>query len=606
MGDPPSSVLSPAARWTALALSSGVGISSTIGAAINSKLGQSLGSGFYGATACYVIGLLIIWTATNLHARRNGIPVLRFAKDRPQWFELCGGCCGATFMLIAMVCVQKLGVELFFSLIVVGQLSSATLQDHVGFLGLPVSPASRAKLVALAVALLGVFVSASAPDSENQLPANDMLQNQLDEHSRTFYCVLAMCGGLVQPLQSVLNWRLSKLLPHKLQAVTVSFTVAGCIVTCVGLLSFSTGALTGAQIWEAALIKTRWWMWCGALCIMAVLTGGVYLPAKITTSLYYMFLLVGELVASLLFDHIGAFGLPVRPASGPRLLGLMLVCAGAVLMQAPPDALSSIARRIHNSALFVETYSFLQRSGILKAVGSVLAYAARASSRYSLAPSAESPEGDCESSPQVDADADDDAAGIGLGDKGGRHMPYMSLTTPSPDGLSSADGISSSDSITPDSPRALVAGAAGVLMSPGGKPLDSDGSLHDGASRGFGTPISAEAIIAAQSSAPRLRHHPSSAIATAAGATSGGHALDAEGDAGVISPGNGGSRGGSRVSSPARESSDSWPAGVTSSSSSAARSFTGRKASTETEQALGMSLLRLFSPSRQAPVVPQR
>ena len=154
-----------AARLLALVLAAGVGLSSTMQAAINSKLGQSLGHSFYGAAACYGVGMSVVWAATHLHSRTNAIPVLEFGKEEPQWYELCGGVCGAVYMMIAMFAVTSLGVELFFSLVVVGQLTASLTLDHVGFLGLPVSRATKTKLASLMVALLGVFASAMAEDN---------------------------------------------------------------------------------------------------------------------------------------------------------------------------------------------------------------------------------------------------------------------------------------------------------------------------------------------------------------------------------------------------------------------------------------------------------
>jgi bacterial/archaeal transporter family-2 protein len=339
-----------AARAVALALASCVGIASVMQSAINSRLGGQLGHPVWGAAACYGVGMSFVWGGAQLHARAHGLPVMVFAREQPRWFELCGGLAGALYMLIAMTCVQALGVELFFSLVVVGQLTSSLLIDHTGFLGMPLNRATPHKVASLAVALVGVYASASA-EEEGGPPAELVAAvggeggpvaaggaPHISHSLRVAYCVLVMFGGLLQPLQSVLNWRLSRLLPHKLQAVTVSFTVAGFVAAIAGLFVFGAGTITASEIVANALTRTRWWQWCGAACNMGVLTGGVYLPARITTSLYYMLLLLGELFASLLFDHIGAFGLPQRAASPQRLVGITLVCAGAALMQTPPGS----------------------------------------------------------------------------------------------------------------------------------------------------------------------------------------------------------------------------------------------------------------------------
>lgn len=339
-------LLHGSARVTALGLASCVGLASTMQAAINSRLGAVLGAPVFGAAACYGVGMIFVWGLTRANAARNGLPLLVFAREQPRWYELCGGVCGAVYMMVALTCVRVLGVELFFSLVVCGQLSCSTALDHIGFLGLPKAQVTRTKLAALAVALAGVFASALA---EDEAEAGGGLDDGSSDHghvSRAFYVCLTMAAGLLQPLQSTLNWRLSRLLPHKLQAVTVSFTIAGFVAATVGLFTLALGSHSASYVVNAALNDTSPWMWLGAACNVCVLTGGVSLPARISVASYYVMLLLGELSASLAFDHFGAFGMPVRHVSGPRLAGIMLVCAGAGLMQAPPgsveDAISVV------------------------------------------------------------------------------------------------------------------------------------------------------------------------------------------------------------------------------------------------------------------------
>jgi transporter family-2 protein len=44
-------------------------------------------------------------------------------------------------------------------------------------------------------------------------------------------------------------------------------------------------------------------------------------------------LVLGQLIASVLIDHFGAFGVAPRPVGWERLLGVVLVLAGVVLVR---------------------------------------------------------------------------------------------------------------------------------------------------------------------------------------------------------------------------------------------------------------------------------
>lgn len=166
----------------------------------------------------------------------------------------------------------------------------------------------------------------------------------------------------LQPLQAAINWRMGALLPHKLQAVTFAFIVAGIVSGTVALGVFISGELTASEVSMNLSQNTEVWMWFGAVCQVGmtihtdtklynssvlqilVLIGGVTLPPLISTSLYYMILLLGELIASVIYDSAGALGLQVRAATPVRILGIFLVICGSVLLHYSGSVLYLLGR----------------------------------------------------------------------------------------------------------------------------------------------------------------------------------------------------------------------------------------------------------------------
>jgi transporter family-2 protein len=47
----------------------------------------------------------------------------------------------------------------------------------------------------------------------------------------------------------------------------------------------------------------------------------------------FAFLLGGQMLASLILDHFGIFGYPVQPISLWRVVGVLLLCAGVLLIK---------------------------------------------------------------------------------------------------------------------------------------------------------------------------------------------------------------------------------------------------------------------------------
>ena len=331
-----------------------IGVTSTAQAAVNTALGRALGAPAYGAFAAYCIAVSLLVASTAMHARARGLPLFAFTRRQPMWWELCGGVCGAAYMLTAVSLTPALGVELFFSLVVVGQLGASLALDHIGFVGMPVSTATPAKLCALFVALAGVALAASAGEEDESVgPAGAVTSGlvaaahiPISLSAFATYAVAGAAAGALQPLQAALNWRLSALVPHKIQAVALSVMIAG-VVAAVAAVSVAIAgtAPPPAVALRAVFTRTEWWMWGGAACTIANVSGGVVLPARLTSSMYYMLLLLGELLASVALDHAGALGLAVRPATPLRVGGILCVCAGAVLMNAS-ETCERVARSV--------------------------------------------------------------------------------------------------------------------------------------------------------------------------------------------------------------------------------------------------------------------
>ena len=82
-----------------------------------------------------------------------------------------------------------------------------------------------------------------------------------------------------------------------------------------------------------ALAMAPKWAWLGGIVGAIFLIVALTLVPRIGAANFFVFLVIGQLLAALCIDHFGLFNAPVIPLSGGRLAGVGLVIAGILLTQ---------------------------------------------------------------------------------------------------------------------------------------------------------------------------------------------------------------------------------------------------------------------------------
>ncbi len=104
-------------------------------------------------------------------------------------------------------------------------------------------------------------------------------------------------------------------------------------------ISFTVGSLTlwilvvalGVPLPEVTS-KVSWWHWCGGILGAYFVFAKVFLSARISAGAVAAFLLAGQIVSAVIFDHFGIVGYPLIPLSAARLAGLGSLVAGVYLV----------------------------------------------------------------------------------------------------------------------------------------------------------------------------------------------------------------------------------------------------------------------------------
>ena len=140
--------------------------------------------------------------------------------------------------------------------------------------------------------------------------------------------LLVLLVGLVLPLQALVNARLGALSYGPLFASLASFAV-GTLALLLAWLA------TRPQEFDAvALARVPWWAWSGGLMGAAFVVIGTVMVPRLGAAALICLVVFGQLAGSLLLDHFGVLH-PRQPADPLRILGVVLVAAGALLVVKP-------------------------------------------------------------------------------------------------------------------------------------------------------------------------------------------------------------------------------------------------------------------------------
>jgi bacterial/archaeal transporter family-2 protein len=141
--------------------------------------------------------------------------------------------------------------------------------------------------------------------------------------STAFWTALAamVVSGMAVASQGPINARMAMFAGGWQSAALVSFGIGFAALLVLNLM---LGALPDIT----TLREAPWWLWMGGVCgIWIVCAAAMSLPVLGAVTALSA-LVLGQMIAGLVIDATGAFGLPLREIGWSRIGAVMLVVAG--------------------------------------------------------------------------------------------------------------------------------------------------------------------------------------------------------------------------------------------------------------------------------------
>ena len=142
-----------------------------------------------------------------------------------------------------------------------------------------------------------------------------------------FYLLLALVAGAMMPTQAAINNKLSVFVDSPILAALISFFVGTLGLFVYVLISgVPLSNLVSAKNAPAAL-------WIGGLLGAFFVTSTVVLVPRLGVAMTFSLIIAGQMLITLVIDHFGLLGVPVKEVSLARGGGILLITAGVILIR---------------------------------------------------------------------------------------------------------------------------------------------------------------------------------------------------------------------------------------------------------------------------------
>jgi transporter family-2 protein len=129
------------------------GVSFVFQQAVNANLRAEIGSPWWAGFISY-LGGTVVMLLVALVLKEPWLT--KQMLHRSHLISWTGGFFGAIYIAVSILLIPRLGAAMVIALIVTGQMLGSLAFDHFGLLGVPVHPASFARLVGATFLVMGV------------------------------------------------------------------------------------------------------------------------------------------------------------------------------------------------------------------------------------------------------------------------------------------------------------------------------------------------------------------------------------------------------------------------------------------------------------------
>lgn len=244
-------------------------------------------------------------------------------EDKRNWFVLLNGCIACIIVSTPIFIIPEIGFALYTISVLFGRILGSILMDNYGLIWTEIKEVTTFKLLGALFVFLGV-VSSQIPSFED----ND----SYDLGLTITYMIIVMFNGMLTIINAALHRRMTVMIKGSpYQSVFLIGMNASLVLILINIVVY----ISMDDWFETNNNFAEWYMFFGGFCGAYYTLMIIISPGYIGFVATFICLIFGELLLSVIFDYINAFGISHQNEliheSVWKLLGIILVFIGAVL-----------------------------------------------------------------------------------------------------------------------------------------------------------------------------------------------------------------------------------------------------------------------------------
>ena len=295
---------------------------------VNTGLRKKVGSPYYASFISFLVAFLFLVCLLLITGQGISFSYTDMAKE-PFWIWT-GGLCGVIILTGNIYLLSRLGSVQTVVLPVFGQILMGFLIDGLGLFAAPRLNITFLRLLGAVLVAVGVATVSVARERK----ADGKKEEEGKKKTLWFWRIFGVASGMLSATQTAVNGYLGKMLQSPIKASVVSFGVGIGALAVLCLCVFCKKKKPVERKKEREFFP--WWIWTGGLLGGTYILAGATLSGIVGTGMAVIALLIGSTAGGLLIDHFGLLGTERKPINGKKLLGVIVMIAGAAVIRLFP------------------------------------------------------------------------------------------------------------------------------------------------------------------------------------------------------------------------------------------------------------------------------